>query len=72
MVKKSLHLLKVCIIISFVVETANFYGPLAHLVEHLTLNQGVRGSSPRRSTMKVLIWQTLSCWVGAFSFLYGF
>ena len=27
-----------------------FYGPLAHLVEHLTLNQGVRGSSPRRPT----------------------
>ena len=26
------------------------YGPLAHLVEHLTLNQGVRGSSPRRPT----------------------
>ena len=28
------------------------YGPLAHLVEHLTLNQGVRGSSPRRPTCK--------------------
>ncbi len=28
------------------------YGPLAHLVEHLTLNQGVRGSSPRRPTPK--------------------
>ena len=28
------------------------YGPLAHLVEHLTLNQGVRGSSPRRPTRK--------------------
>ena len=35
----------------------NKYGPLAHLVEHLTLNQGVRGSSPRRPTTKVLIWQ---------------
>ena len=29
---------------------ALLYGPLAHLVEHLTLNQGVRGSSPRRPT----------------------
>ena len=27
-----------------------YFGPLAHLVEHLTLNQGVRGSSPRRPT----------------------
>ncbi len=27
-------------------------GPLAQLVEHLTLNQGVQGSSPWRSTMK--------------------
>ncbi len=26
------------------------YAPLAHLVEHLTLNQGVRGSSPRWRT----------------------
>ena len=25
-------------------------GPLAQLVEHLTLNQGVQGSSPWRST----------------------
>ena len=30
----------------------NKYGPLAHLVEHLTLNQGVRGSSPRRPTTR--------------------
>ena len=30
----------------------NKYGPLAHLVEHLTLNQGVRGSSPRRPTLR--------------------
>ena len=28
------------------------YALLAHLVEHLTLNQGVRGSSPRRRTCK--------------------
>ena len=28
----------------------NIYGLLAQLVEHLTLNQGVRGSSPRQST----------------------
>ena len=26
------------------------YAPLAQLVEHLTLNQGVQGSSPWRST----------------------
>ena len=30
------------------------FGPLAQLVEHLTLNQGVRGSSPRWSTKKGL------------------
>ena len=29
-------------------------GPLAQLVEHLTLNQGVQGSSPWRSTFLVL------------------
>ena len=28
------------------------HAPLAHLVEHLTLNQGVRGSSPRRRIVK--------------------
>ena len=29
------------------------YALLAQLVEHLTLNQGVRGSSPRRRTIIV-------------------
>ena len=28
-----------------------FYAPLAQLVEHLSLNQGVRGSSPRWCTI---------------------
>ena len=46
---------------------ALLYGPLAHLVEHLTLNQGVRGSSPRRPTTGGL--RTLSSKVfGSFSF----
>ncbi len=30
------------------------YGLLAQLVEHLTLNQGVQGSSPWQSTKKLL------------------
>ncbi len=30
---------------------AIFFGSLAQVVEHLTFNQGVRGSSPRRPTM---------------------
>ena len=29
-------------------------GPLAQLVEHLTLNQGVQGSSPWRSTLRTV------------------
>ena len=29
-------------------------GPLAQLVEHLTLNQGVQGSSPWRSTISTV------------------
>ncbi len=32
-------------------------GPLAQLVEHLTLNQGVQGSSPWRSTKKHCFWK---------------
>ena len=40
------------IIINVAEAITNKYGPLAHLVEHLTLNQGVRGSSPRRPTRK--------------------
>ena len=34
--------------------------PLAQLVEHLTLNQGVRSSSLRRCTMSRLDWQSQS------------
>ena len=37
----------------------NKYGPLAHLVEHLTLNQGVRGSSPRRPTLRWIDYNKL-------------
>ena len=33
-------------------DLIKYYAPLAHLVEHLTLNQGVRGSSPRWRTMQ--------------------
>ena len=36
-----------CTIITFV---SQIYAPLAQLVEHLTLNQGVQGSSPWRRT----------------------
>ena len=35
------------------------YGPLAQLVEHLTLNQGVLGSSPRWPTIESLDPPTL-------------
>ena len=36
-----------CYIINFAfVTTLYIYAPLAQLVEHLTLNQGVQGSSP--------------------------
>ena len=31
---------------SCICENKNEYAPLAQLVEHLTLNQGVQGSSP--------------------------
>ena len=30
------------------------FAPLAQLVEHLTLNQGVRGSSPRWCTIRLV------------------
>ena len=36
--------------------------PLAHLVEHLTLNQGVQGSSPWRRTNKVSVLWTKEPW----------
>ncbi len=52
--KNGLQLRFYCNILTwyFSISTSVFnkYGPLAHLVEHLTLNQGVRGSSPRRPT----------------------
>jgi hypothetical protein len=32
--------------------TLNLYGPLAQLVEQLTLNQRVEGSTPSRLTIK--------------------
>ena len=37
----------------YIVEMQNF-APLAQLVEHLTLNQGVRGSSPRWCTIRLV------------------
>ena len=47
--------------------------PLAQLVEHLTLNQGVQGSSPWRCTRENRFWRhnfktqkTLGCYPGAF------
>ena len=48
-----------------------FYGPLAHLVEHLTLNQGVRGSSPRRPTaggLRTLLIKVFGLFLLHFSF----
>ena len=43
-----LHFRKVCyiIILAFGKTNETKYAPLAHLVEHLTLNQGVQGSIP--------------------------
>ena len=37
-------------IISVIISTPEGFAPLAQLVEQLTLNQWVRGSSPRRCT----------------------
>ena len=39
-----------CIIVFCQAELLDKYAPLAQLVEHLTLNQGVLGSSPRWCT----------------------
>ena len=39
--------------------------PLAQLVEHLTLNQGVQGSNPWRR-IKYRFWRHMSSGVGAF------
>ena len=58
--KKHLHLWKQYTIIYFVVERTYFNihqignAPLAQLVEHLTLNQGVQGSSPWRRTERTV------------------
>ena len=41
--------------------------PLAQLVEHLTLNQGVQGSNPWRR-IKYRFWRHMSSGVGAFLF----
>ena len=50
--KKWLHFSTSSTIITLVAdeETKTKQAPLAHLVEHLTLNQGVQGSSPWRRT----------------------
>ena len=40
--------------------------PLAQLVEHLTLNQGVRGSSPWRCTRENRFWRHRSSGDGSF------
>ena len=42
------------------------YAPLAQLVEHLTLNQGVQGSNPWRCILKVRFWHLKSAGVGLF------
>ena len=49
--KKLLHFLELRNIITTVAnKKEDKFAPLAHLVEHLTLNQGVQGSSPWRRT----------------------
>ena len=56
-------------IISFVRVTQIFtqmFALLAHLVEHLTLNQGVQGSSPWRRTQRYRFYGRMSHRVGAF------
>lgn len=40
--------------------------PLAQLVEHLTLNQGVQGSSPWRCSLKNCFWRRKSSGDGSF------
>ena len=42
------------------------FAPLAQLVEHLTLNQGVQGSSPWRRTQRYRFYGRMSHRVGAF------
>ena len=67
-VKNYLKLLKNCYIIAFVPLKNKDIGfaPLAHLVEHLTLNQGVQGSSPWRRTQRYRFYGRMSHRVGAF------
>ena len=48
--KKVLTDSELCVIICFVADEAITNALLAQLVEHLTLNQGVQGSSPWRRT----------------------
>ena len=48
--KKYLHYFLSCDIVTLALRKSQRNGPLAQLVEHLTLNQGVQGSSPWRST----------------------
>ena len=45
--------------------------PLAQLVEHLTLNQGVQGSSPWRCTRENRFWRHRSSGDGSFLHKYS-
>ncbi len=54
-------------------EVASKYALLAQLVEHLTLNQGVRGSSPRWRTTRIKSELFLHReWVRIFVLVIGF
>ena len=46
-------------IISVIISTPEGFAPLAQLVEQLTLNQWVRGSSPRRCTKVVSVFNAV-------------
>ena len=62
--KKVLAIFLKCVILVKSLELRQLLKPLknlinallAQLAEHLTLNQGVRGSNPRRRTKKVLAY----------------
>ena len=64
-IKKVLHFIFSCDIVTLALRksTNAKNGPLAQLVEHLTLNQGVQGSSPWRSTR---VLSLILCGFGAF------
>ena len=47
-------------------KAAQRNAPLAQLVEHLTLNQGVQGSSPWRCTRENRFWRHRSSGDGSF------